>query len=248
MTRTCATCQRAAGGAVGRVGGRTFRLSLSLPSASGRRATAAMGACWIGGCLSERLKPPRGAFQAVRRRRWPDGRFSLGPFTLRGLGATALYWAARHGHAPAVAALMADAPDTLNAVTMENETALMAAAACGSAEAVAALLHAGAAVDVRAAEFDHTALHMAVTNKSVAAVGALLNARVPVNAVSTCGYTPLHLAAEQLSLPITAILLKMGRTLGRPATMAWRRYTWPRPGAVPTLSNVSSRPRQTRAW
>jgi len=82
MTRLCATCQLAAGGRR-RVGGHGGRRSLSPPLATGPRATAATGAWRVGGCRSTRRPLPRGARQAVRRRRWPDRRCSLRPCTRR---------------------------------------------------------------------------------------------------------------------------------------------------------------------
>lgn len=137
---------------------------------------------------------------------------------------TALHMAANAGDVATVRALAAalataavargEATTTpaagLNPRCQDGSTPLMLAAHVGKSDAVAALLDAGAAVDAVPRRDGNNALHCGVHGTHERVVRLLLHHGASVHARTTVGFTPLHLATEQLCLPLVRALLLEG--------------------------------------
>lgn len=137
---------------------------------------------------------------------------------------TALHMAANAGDVATVRALAAalatvavargEATTTpaagLNPRCKDGSTPLMLAAHVGKSDAVAALLDAGAAVDAVPRRDGNNALHCGVHGTHERVVRLLLHHGASVHARTTVGFTPLHLATEQLCLPLVRALLLEG--------------------------------------
>ncbi|MCA9284751.1 MAG: ankyrin repeat domain-containing protein [Phycisphaerales bacterium] len=111
----------------------------------------------------------------------------------RSNGRSALHWAAKAGHADAVALLLKAGAD-IKKRDRSDRDALAAAAAGGHVEAVKALLAAGAVVD-RRDQSGMTPLHMAAAFGNAATVALLIDAGANVAAADFNGLTPLMWAA-----------------------------------------------------
>jgi ankyrin repeat protein len=124
------------------------------------------------------------------------------------VGRTALFYAAREGHAAAVEELVRLGA-RVDASNHYGSTPLHSAAREGHLDAIQALLRSGAAVDAPA-EFGQTALHRAAENGHSAAIAALVRAGAKVDAATKNLETPLHRAAEWGHAPAVQALLSAG--------------------------------------
>jgi ankyrin repeat protein len=128
----------------------------------------------------------------------------------QGDGVTALHWAARHGDAETVAALVAAGANARAATEFGAYTPLHLAAERGAAPIVKALLAAGAVVDARTAT-GATPLMFGAASGDTAAVAALLDAGADVNAKESDRLqTPLIFAAAANRLEAVKLLIARG--------------------------------------
>lgn len=128
----------------------------------------------------------------------------------QGDGVTALHWAARHGDAEMIAALVAAGANARTATSFGAFTPLHLAAERGSAPIVKALLAAGSPVDARSST-GATPLMFASASGDTAAITALLDKGAEVNARETDRLqTPLIFAAAANRLDAVKLLIARG--------------------------------------
>jgi uncharacterized protein len=128
----------------------------------------------------------------------------------QGDGVTALHWAARHGDAELVNALVAAGAKARAETRFGSYTPLHLAAERGSAAIVKALLTAGAPVDAKTAT-GATPLMFAAAAGDTGAIAALLDARADVNAGENDRLqTPLIFAAAGGRLDAVRLLIARG--------------------------------------
>jgi ankyrin repeat protein len=128
----------------------------------------------------------------------------------QGDGVTALHWAARHGDADVVTALLAAGANARAITTFGSYTPLHLAAERGSAPVVTALLRAGAPVDAKT-NTGATPLMLAAAAGDPAAVHSLIDGGADVNAREADRLqTPLIFAAANDRLEAVRVLLARG--------------------------------------
>ena len=128
----------------------------------------------------------------------------------QGDGATALHWAARHGDADLVTALVNAGANVRGTTTFGAFTPLHLAAERGAAPIVKTLLTAGSPVDARTST-GATALMLASAAGDAAAIAALLDKGADVNAKETDRLqTPLMFAAAANRLDAVTLLIARG--------------------------------------
>jgi len=128
----------------------------------------------------------------------------------QGDGVTALHWAARHGDAEIVAALIAAGAHARGATRFGGYTPLHLAAERGSAPIVKALIGAGAVVDARTST-GATPLMLASAAGDTAAIKALLDKGADVNAKESDRFqTPLIFATANNRLEAVTLLVARG--------------------------------------
>jgi uncharacterized protein len=128
----------------------------------------------------------------------------------QGDGVTALHWAAHHGDAELVNALVAAGAKARTETRFGSYTPLHLAAERGSAAIVKALLTAGAPVDAKTAT-GATPLMFAAAAGDTGAIAALLDARADVNASENDRLqTPLIFAAASGRLGAVKLLIARG--------------------------------------
>ena len=128
----------------------------------------------------------------------------------QGDGVTALHWAARHGDADLVAALVRAGATARAATRFGAYTPLHLAAERGSARIVKALIAAGAPADAKT-NTGATPLMFAAASGDAAAVAALLDAGADANArESDRMQTPLIYAAASARVDVVRLLIARG--------------------------------------
>jgi ankyrin repeat protein len=128
----------------------------------------------------------------------------------QGDGVTALHWAARHGDADMVTALVAAGANARSTTSFGAFTPLHLAAERGSAPIVKALLAAGSPVDAKSST-GATPLMLAAASGDTAVIGALLDKGADVNArESDRLQTPLIFAAASNRVDAVKMLIARG--------------------------------------
>ena len=131
------------------------------------------------------------------------------------LGATPMYFAARHGNVPAVRALLKSPDLDIDEEVLEGEiepfTALQTAAAWQSPGVVKLLIDAGAAVDKCNVDTGTPPLHLAAENGNTTIAMLLIKAGAEVNLAEPLhGKTPLWFAVAEHHMPIVSMLVLSG--------------------------------------
>ncbi len=128
----------------------------------------------------------------------------------QGDGVTALHWAARHGDADLVTALVSAGANARATTTFGAFTPLHLAAERGSASIVKALLNSGAPVDAKTST-GATPLMFAAASGETAAIAALADKGADVNATETDRLqTPLMFAAAENRVDAVKLLIARG--------------------------------------
>ena len=131
------------------------------------------------------------------------------------LGATPMYFAARHGNVPAVRALLKSPDLDIDEEVLEGEiepfTALQTAAAWQSPGVVKLLIDAGADVDKCNVDTGTPPLHLAAENGNTTIAMLLIKAGAEVNLAEPLhGKTPLWFAVAEHHMPIVSMLVLSG--------------------------------------
>jgi hypothetical protein len=129
------------------------------------------------------------------------------------LGATPMYFAARHGNVPAVRALLKSGVDIDEEVLEGDFTALQTAVAWQSPEVVKLLIDAGADVnkwDKLDVDVSMPALHLAAEKGNAMITMLLIKAGAEVNLADMEGKTPLWFAVAEHHMPIVSMLVLSG--------------------------------------
>ena len=131
------------------------------------------------------------------------------------LGATPMYFAARHGNVPAVRALLKSPDLDIDEEVLEGEiepyTALQTAAAWQSPEVVKLLIDAGADVDKCNVDYGTPPLHLAAENGNAMITMLLIKAGAEVNlADPQDGKTPLWFAVDSHNMQMVSMLVRSG--------------------------------------
>ena len=133
------------------------------------------------------------------------------------LGATPMYFAARHGNVPAVRALLKSPDLDIDEEVLEGEiepyTALQTAAAWQSPEVVKLLIDAGADVnkwDKLDVDVSMPALHLAAEKGNAMITMLLIKAGAEVNLADMEGKTPLWFAVAEHNMQIVSMLVRSG--------------------------------------
>jgi hypothetical protein len=130
------------------------------------------------------------------------------------LGATPMYFAARHGNVPAVRALLKSPDLDIDEEVLEGEiepyTALQTAAAWQSPEVVKLLIDAGADVDKCNVDYGTPPLHLAAENGGAMIAMLLIKAGAEVNLADMEGKTPLWFAVDSHNMQMVSMLVRSG--------------------------------------
>ena len=131
------------------------------------------------------------------------------------LGATPMYFAARHGNVPAVRALLKSPDLDIDEEVLEGEiepfTALQTAAAWQSPEVVKLLIDAGADVDKCNVDYGTPPLHLVAENGDAMIAMLLIKAGAEVNlADPQDGKTPLWFAVDSHNMQMVSMLVRSG--------------------------------------
>jgi ankyrin repeat protein len=127
------------------------------------------------------------------------------------LGATPMYFAARHGNVPAVRALLKSGVDIDEVVLEGSYTALQTATAWQSPEVVKLLIDAGADVDKCNVDYGTPPLHLAAENGGAMIAMLLIKAGAEVNlADPQDGKTPLWFAVDSHNMQMVSMLVRSG--------------------------------------
>jgi ankyrin repeat protein len=163
----------------------------------------------------------------------------------QGDGVTALHWAARHGDAELLTALLAAGANARAATRLGAYTPLHLAAERGSAAIVKALLGAGAVVDARTST-GATPLMLAAAAGDTAAIAALVDKGADVNAAERDRLqTPLIFAAANNRLDAVKLFIARGANPNA-ATKLTDLGALSRNGQNPDGRNLAVKP-ETRA-
>ena len=126
------------------------------------------------------------------------------------LGATPMYFAARHGNVPAVRALLKSGVDIDEVVLEGSYTALQTATAWQSPEVVKLLIDAGADVDKCNVDYGTPPLHLAAENGGAMIAMLLIKAGAEVNLADMEGKTPLWFAVDSHNMQMVSMLVRSG--------------------------------------
>jgi ankyrin repeat protein len=160
----------------------------------------------------------------------------------QGDGVTALHWAARHGDAEMLNALVAAGASARAATLLGAYTPLHLAAERGSAAAVRALLSAGAVADAKTST-GATPLMFAAASGDTAAIASLLDAGANVSAAEQDRLqTPLIFAVAGNRLEAVKMLIARGADPNA-ATRLTDLSALSRNGQNPDGRNLASKPR-----
>jgi ankyrin repeat protein len=128
------------------------------------------------------------------------------------LGATPMYFAARHGNVPAVRALLKVSGVDIDEEVLEGGdfNALQTAAAWQSPEVVKLLIDAGADVNKYDVDLTTPPLHLAAENGDAMIAMLLIKAGAEVNLADMDGKTPLWFAVDSHNMQMVSMLVRSG--------------------------------------